>query len=373
MMTTRPSFGGHGPSVLLLIAGLAAWPRIAFGQEPAAAGAGSAVWANYDFVPGERILFAEDFSRDRVGNFPQRLQLVDGNMEVVEWQSKRWLRITSTDNSASFMVTLAQVLPQRFTMEFDLTVPWNGLAIYSAAAADHQGPSPDRASSTIVLSGTTAGVLRGNGDQGSVVDPRSLFQDFFAEEGDGISRVFKVRAEVDGHYVKVYLDQQRVANMPNADFGRANRIIFDFGATANDKNAPVLIGNLSINAGGNNMYDALSADGRVATQGVYFDVGSDRIRGESTPTLRQIGDMLTAHQDLRLTVEGHTDNTGAPATNLALSLRRAQAIVTYLTGTMGIAAGRLIAAGLGDTRPAAPNATAEGRQSNRRVELVRMP
>ena len=47
---------------------------------------GEGAWSNYDFVPGERVLFAEDFTADRVGNFPRRLELIEGNMEVVEWQ-----------------------------------------------------------------------------------------------------------------------------------------------------------------------------------------------------------------------------------------------------------------------------------------------
>jgi outer membrane protein OmpA-like peptidoglycan-associated protein len=374
MHTRRHYLSGRSLAVLLLIVGFGFAPRAARAQDsiPPAATPGAAVWANFDFVPGERVLFAEDFARDRVGNFPQRLELVTGNMEVVESQSKRWLRIGSGVAVSSFTIPLPQVLPQRFTMEFDLTIPWGSVAIYSAARADRLGASPERTSAFIVLAGGATGVGRGNGEESNLVDPRGLFPDFFAAEGDAVSRVFRVSVEVDGRYVKVYLDQQRVANIPNADFGRANKIIFDFENTENENRQPVLLGNLSINAGGNTMYDALSTAGRVATQGIYFDVGSDRIRGESTPTLRQIADMLNAHPDLRLTVEGHTDNTGNAAANQSLSLRRAQAIVAYLTGTSGIAASRLVASGLGDTRPAAPNTTPEGRQSNRRVELVRM-
>ena len=52
-----------------------------------------------------------------------------------------------------------------------------------------------------------------------------------------------------------------------------------------------MVGNISINAGGRDMYDALLADGRVVTQGIFFDTGSDRIRPESSPTLKMIGDM----------------------------------------------------------------------------------
>lgn len=372
MRTRRHSLNDRRLAVVLLFATLGPGSRVLRAQDPAPAPAkpGSPVWANFDFVPGERVIFAEDFSRDRVGNFPKRFELVNGNMEVVEWQAKRWLHVTG-GNRAVFEVPLPQVLPPRFTMEFDLTVPWNGLAIYSAAKADGLGGSPDRPSSTIILGGTQAGVVRGNGDAGSSVDARTLFTDFYAADDDAVSRVFKVRVDVDGRYMKVYLDEQRVANIPNANFGRSNKLIFEFEDTDNDKKMPVLLGNLSVNAGGKPLYDALSSSGRVTTQGIYFDVGSDRLRGESTPTLKEIGEMLKEHADLKLTVEGHTDNTGDPAANQTLSLKRAQAIVNYLTVTFGIEASRLLASGLGATRPAASNETPEGRQSNRRVELVK--
>src|SRR5690606_20818156 len=100
-------------------------------------------------------------------------------------------------------------------------------------------------------------------------------------------------------------------------------------------------------------------------------VDSDVIRPESTPTLREIGDMLTRHADLRLSIEGHTDADGDEAHNLELSKRRAAAVKTFLVDTYGIEAARLEAEGYGETRPVAPNTSPEGRQQNRRVELVR--
>lgn len=80
--------------------------------------------------------------------------------------------------------------------------------------------------------------------------------------------------------------------------------------------------------------------------------------------------MMEAHSDLRLRIEGHTDNVGPADVNQRLSEERARAVVDYLVGTKGIAADRLEAVGHGAARPAADNETPEGRQTNRRVELV---
>ena len=81
--------------------------------------------------------------------------------------------------------------------------------------------------------------------------------------------------------------------------------------------------------------------------------------------------MLKQHAELKLTIEGHTDSVGDDASNLSLSERRAAAVKAYLESQFGIASDRLQAVGMGETKPAASNDTPEGRQQNRRVELVR--
>jgi OmpA-OmpF porin, OOP family len=346
------------------------------GQQPAAAApapqqrVGEGAWANYDFVPGERVVFAEDFSRDRVGNFPQRLELLTGSAEVVEWQGRRWLRMN--DNTA-FRVPLPEALPERFTVEFDLPVPWWGMGFYaepgepdgSFNAASHQ-------TSAVVLSGTEAGVYRNAGSTGkSTVDPRNLFADMHPDESGNLSRPFRISLQVDGSYIKLYMDDKRVTNMPNGSFGRERFLVFEFSGTGRGVEAAPLITNLSINAGGLPMYDALMSSGRFATQGILFDTGSDRIRPESTPTLNEITQMLRQHPQLRIRIEGHTDNVGGADSNQTLSEKRAAAVRQHLVG-QGIDAGRLEAQGFGAGKPAASNDTAEGRQSNRRVELVRL-
>lgn len=319
-------------------------------------------FSNFDFVPGERVLFSDDFSRDRVGNFPQRLELVKGNLQIVESGGKRWVESTSLEGEIA--VPLPEKLPPRFTAEFDFTFPGNfPITVYSGAkpAAEEMG---DGATTSYIAFGAYEAGLHVGGNALVNVAPRVNGN----SEALLVGTMAHARIHVDGKYIKVYINETRIVNAPNGDFARGSKLYIRLPYV---QDSPVMIGNISVNAGGKDMYDALLADGRVVTQGILFDVGSDHIRPESQPTLKIIGDMLKEHADLKLTVEGHTDNTGNAASNQTLSEKRAQAIVAYLTGTYGIDAARLQAAGFGASKPAKPNDTAEGRQQNRRVELVK--
>ena len=84
-----------------------------------------------------------------------------------------------------------------------------------------------------------------------------------------------------------------------------------------------------------------------------------------------MGELLKSEAGLKLEIQGHTDNVGAPATNLKLSQDRAAAVKAYLVQTFGIAADRLTTSGFGDTKPVGSNTTDDGRAKNRRVELVK--
>ena len=117
------------------------------------------------------------------------------------------------------------------------------------------------------------------------------------------------------------------------------------------------------------IYDALAKQGRIALY-ILFDTGKATIKPESQTIVKQVADMMKAHPELKVAVEGHTDNVGAPASNKALSDQRARAVVAAITA-QGIAPARLAAAGFGQDKPVADNATEDGRAKNRRVELVR--
>ena len=118
------------------------------------------------------------------------------------------------------------------------------------------------------------------------------------------------------------------------------------------------------------MANDIERTGRVAIYGIYFDTDSYKIKSESEPTLKAIAELLKSNSKLNLYVVGHTDFTGNLDHNMKLSENRAQAVVDALVKDYGISAIRLIAKGVGPLSPVSTNKTDEGKQLNRRVELV---
>jgi OmpA-OmpF porin, OOP family len=358
---TAPPAGSEAGAVTGAAAtGAAATPGTAATEAAPAKKSGEGAFVNFDFVPGDRVLFYDDYSADNVGDFPRRIEFEEGNAEIADWEGGKWLRVSK---SAKFAVILPEALPDRFTVEFDYITNqkassgWPIMLNLSGAESnwESQGSYNPQVRFDTDEGGAYVGKIEASGPAG----------------GDFQNKVNRARIMADGKYTKVYINGVRVGNAPNADLGRSNKAQFwvpgydPVGAQA------TLIGPIRVAAGGKKLYDALSEKGRVATQGIYFDTGSDGIRQESAPTLKEIGTMLKEHADLGLTIEGHTDNVGKAEANQSLSEKRAAAVRQYLIDTYQIDAARLEAKGLGQTKPLGSNDTAEGRQQNRRVELVK--
>lgn len=117
---------------------------------------------------------------------------------------------------------------------------------------------------------------------------------------------------------------------------------------------------------GDNLY--LQMPGSVAE----FDVNSAAIRPVFQNTLSEIAQTLTSYPETYIDVYGHTDSDGTDAYNQSLSERRAASVSTYLQGR-GVQRPRIATQGYGESQPIASNATASGKQQNRRVEIRIVP
>jgi OmpA-OmpF porin, OOP family len=118
------------------------------------------------------------------------------------------------------------------------------------------------------------------------------------------------------------------------------------------------------------MKKAIDADGRVALY-INFDIDKATLRPDAQPVVAEIQKLLNNDPGLRLSIEGHTDNTGTAAHNQTLSTARARSVLGALVG-LGVDPARLQSKGFGQDKPLADNTSEDGRAKNRRVELVKI-
>jgi OOP family OmpA-OmpF porin len=334
-------------------------PGAAAAAGPAEAPTDKKVWANYDFVPGQRSIFFTDFTEDQVGNFPQRLEFKTGGMEIVEFEGgQRALKATTTSD---LIIPLSEPLPEKFTIELDV-INRNSQGT-AANTFEIAGGKELNYESTWIGWGHLGLTAQGGG---TATEIRTKPED----EKRYVGKPASFRMLGDGKAVKLYADEKRIANIPNASFKRDNALFLRLQARDDDQNA-VYVTRIRVAESEKSIYDELTAKGRWVTQGILFDTGKSEIKPESTPTLKQIAATLKQHSELKVEVQGHTDNVGKPDANLKLSQARADAVKQALITQYGVTADQLSAKGYGDTKPATDNKTAEGRANNRRVELVK--
>jgi outer membrane protein OmpA-like peptidoglycan-associated protein len=322
------------------------------------------IWENYDFVPGSKVIFYTDFSDDRVGNFARGLKYVGGQMDVVERDGIKMLRATER---SEFRIPVGKQLPQRFTLEIDVIappVPCCGYEVFSVEGGLTRERSDKSAEIHWHPNGTV--IIGGGMDMGktAVNIPEAMRPAL-------MGKPVHVRILMDSAYLKMYVNERRMYNIPELPFRRDSVIrMAVFGSP--EENHAVFITSIRVAESETDvMYDALLAKGRWATHGILFATGKADLQPESRAVLKEIAATLKKYADLKVLIEGHTDNVGSAASNLALSDARAAAVKAALVAEYGVAADRMTTKGLGDTKPTVPNATAAGRAQNRRVEIVK--
>jgi OmpA-OmpF porin, OOP family len=136
-------------------------------------------------------------------------------------------------------------------------------------------------------------------------------------------------------------------------------------------NCEYYVGNLRIATGAPDTRNKLITEGKWVTHGILFDSGSDRVKGESYGSLKEIAGMLGESLDVKVQIVGHTDSDGDNAANFDLSKRRAAAVKALLVSEFKIDAGRLDVDGKGESQPIDKNDTPAGKAGNRRIEFVK--
>lgn len=331
-------------------------------QPTAAPRADPKVWENYDFVPGSKVMFYTDFSEDRVGNFARGLKYRSGPAEVVERDGVKMLRAIGR---SEFLIPVGKELPQRFTLEIDVIGPPSGV---NEMVSVEGGAQMGRSATSGNLMWSPKGMwIEGSGMNGanSTINFPAPFTETL------LNNVTHLRFLMDSGYLKMYVNERRVYNRPDFLFRRDSVIRVVAWGKEDDGMATYVTSIRVAESETDVLYDALLAKGRWTTHGILFATGKTELQPESHAVLKEIAATMKKYGDLKVVIEGHTDNVGSAASNLSLSDARAAAVKAALVADYEIDQARLTTTGLGDTKPAVPNATAAGRAQNRRVELVK--
>jgi OmpA-OmpF porin, OOP family len=120
----------------------------------------------------------------------------------------------------------------------------------------------------------------------------------------------------------------------------------------------------------NDILSALNTDGRISLY-INFETGKSDIKPESQKVIDEISGMLKENPSLKISIEGHTDNAGTPASNKTLSVNRAKAVMNAVAAK-GIDRSRMASRGWGQDKPVDNNSSEEGKAKNRRVEIVKL-
>jgi outer membrane protein OmpA-like peptidoglycan-associated protein len=261
------------------------------------------------------------------------------------------------------LIPVGGVLPQRFTLELDIlsTNP-----LLNDQLVLEGGKDRNRGDKSAEIDWSPKGTFILGGGQNMGTSPVNIPE---AMQAQLVGNVAHIRVLMDSGYFKMYVNERRMYNNPDLPFRRDSVIRVEVHGS---EEQPVFVTSIRLAESETDvLYDALTAKGRWVTQGILFATGKADLQPESRPVLKEIAATLKQHADLKVLIEGHTDNVGAAASNLTLSDARAAAVKSALVAEYGVDADRVSTKGLGDTKPAAPNTTAAGRAQNRRVEVVK--
>ncbi|HEX5669506.1 MAG TPA: OmpA family protein, partial [Chitinophagaceae bacterium] len=333
-------------------------------------------YSKYDFIPGEKVIFYEDFSQDAVGDFPA-LWNTNGTAEVVTTNlfPGNWMKFVMDQ---CVWTDALLTLPDNYTIEFDV-IPIGGLEgegmsgwqmrlmqAKNVKAWDH-GSAPGqggfhfqveyfgRPSYNTWLYGEECEQLKLNG----YVDGEQY--------KEKMNQKYHIAIWVQKSRVRLYQDQNKIVDLPKAfptGCVKPDRLRFEYGAA--------MISNIRIAVGAPDMRNKLMTEGKLVTYGIYFDVNKDVVKPESYGTLKEIAAILNEVPDVQVKIVGHTDSDGADAANLDLSQRRAASVKNELVKSFGVNGDRLVTDGMGETQPVAPNDSPANKALNRRVEFIKL-
>ncbi len=306
-----------------------------------------------DFIPGEKIIFYDDFTDMAPDEAPPHWKVRGSAVTLLGSGALRQLNV-------GYRTTLTPSIknyPKNFTLEQDMVCGPKGCQFLwdFFSAKDHNNQ-------VLRVSGST--------DQESLRVAAKTNKEGLFDTNITLNWHAPIKTAIwlQNGRLRIYYNGQKVGDfnqleLPDLDYAYMVVNMFGEGTLGFTR--------VRFAESTPDFSHAIMSAGRYVTTGILFDTGSDHLKPESAAVIKSIAAGLQANADLKVKIEGHTDSTGAAALNLDLSKRRAAAVKQVLVAEFQIDAARMTTEGLGATKPLEPNDTPQGRAQNRRVEFVK--
>ena len=324
------------------------------------------------FVPPDKVLFEEDFSKCPVGEPPTGFDKVSGAGECVKFGNKIWIA-PATDGDYRLYKKL-DLGTDEFAIEFDyLAYQEPGGADFMFRFLESRGTAWDKAKPPYDL---------------KIYDEYGGYT-FWLEGVGKIGRLEKyhrkkvhVAIQVRRKQLRVFADGKRLTMVPFNLTPGEHISGFEFMFYEDTNKYGALLTNIRVGKYtsaeekpqpeklGIKVEDTAEGTKLTIPERVLFDFNKFFLKPESKEALHVVAQILKEQPGKKVKIVGYTDNIGSDEYNLRLSLQRAQSVADYLIYVEGVESSRIEIEGRGKADPVADNSTEEGRAKNRRVEIM---
>jgi OOP family OmpA-OmpF porin len=353
-------------------------------------------YSKFDFVPGDKVLYTADFSKDAIGELPLNWNSSGkGEVMTIEGKQSKWLR-GYTNNT--LLSSNKSEFGDNFTIEFDFIYYFNPkeadhqnynnpyiiFGLFSSGGIDNQGNSFLKGYGQ--NNGMELHIYDKNGwgpyDATAVVvsnlDGRATFKSD-AVEVPGFSRAINksmhYTIQVQKARVRVWVNVTKLFDIPRAvnTEDTLNQLFFKMeGGDYKDNEIGYYLSNIKIATGVPDTRRKLIEEGKFSTTGILFEFQTAVIKPESYGVVKDVANVLKDNPTVKVKVVGHTSSDGDLFANIELSKQRAAAVKDMMVKEFGIDASHLETEGKGPTQPVADNKTPEGMAQNMRVEFIKL-
>lgn len=353
----------------------AAQPAAASPSAAAASAPSFQSYSKFDFVPGEKVVAAEDFTQDAIGDFPAKWNTnASGEIVTIAGQPGRWLKLTK---AGWFTPEFVTELPDNVTVEFDLATPPGfeagfPLDVAFVQLADVKKPADWQTGPNSVTFTAHPGPSEGTSQMTTREDSTSAAANSATtKQLAATGKPVHIAVWRQRQRVRIYMNEEKVWDVPRAAPATAKFNSLVFFVPGGCGNCDYYLANMRVATGAPDTRNKILTEGKWVTHGILFDVNSDKIRAESYGTLKEVAGVLAESAGLKVMIVGHTDSDGDDAANMDLSKRRAASVKATLVSEFKIDGSRLETDGKGESQPIDKNDNPAGKANNRRVEFIK--